>query len=359
MRIHHFYPRTKNIGDHFVQQGIERMIRRIRPDATFELFNVNSRGEDKAEYGLTASAVERANREADLIVVGGSNLYEGSFRWRWGVHLELAALRKLHVPLFLLGIGSGSSFDSPLHHPSARARNEIKLLNDIAAFSGARDLVTYEWLQRLGITKAKLTGDPATFIFNQPAQAIPGGHILIAMPPRRFWTSKRQLWRVHTRGRRMFKDLVSMARSLVNQGHKLVMVCNDPIDLPLAASLFNSWLPDGVVCPQTTEDYFEILKNSRVVISGRLHTAVVAFSLGIPFVLFDVDQRTRGFISTYKLERWSIPPSVFGFERRLRAAADQLLSGEDSADWKAAIERRDSMCAISMDLLAEALEAIT
>ena len=23
MRIHHFYPRTNNIGDHFVQRGIE------------------------------------------------------------------------------------------------------------------------------------------------------------------------------------------------------------------------------------------------------------------------------------------------------------------------------------------------
>jgi polysaccharide pyruvyl transferase len=168
MRIHHFYPRTNNLGDHFVQRGIERMVRRIRPEATFELLNVNSRGEDKVEYGLTQSAFERANREADLIVVGGSNLYEGSYRWRWGVHLEVEALENLRVPLFLLGIGSGSNSTSPLHRPSTRAKSQIKLLNDYATLSGARDVITFDWLQQLGISKAKLTGDPATFIFNYP-----------------------------------------------------------------------------------------------------------------------------------------------------------------------------------------------
>ena len=99
MRIHHFYPRTNNIGDHFVQRGIEQMIRRIRSDATFELFDVNSRGQDNNDYGLTRTSIERANREADLIVVGGSNLYEGNYRWRWGVHLEPEALEKLRVPV--------------------------------------------------------------------------------------------------------------------------------------------------------------------------------------------------------------------------------------------------------------------
>ena len=60
MRIHHFYPRTNNIGDHFVQRGIAAMVRRVRPDATFELFDVNRRGSDEVEYGLTRRAIERA-----------------------------------------------------------------------------------------------------------------------------------------------------------------------------------------------------------------------------------------------------------------------------------------------------------
>src|SRR6185295_108473 len=107
MQIHHFYPRTKNIGDHFVQTGIAKMVREIVPEANFKLFDINSRGLDRIEYGLTQAAVSRANQEADLIIVGGSNLYEGAVGWRWGVHLDLDALANLRVPLFLLGIGTG------------------------------------------------------------------------------------------------------------------------------------------------------------------------------------------------------------------------------------------------------------
>ena len=359
MRLHLFYPRTNNIGDHFVQQGIERMVHRIRPDATFQLFNVNSRGEEKIEVGLTEFAIERANTEADLIIVGGSNLYEGSYRWPWGVHLDVDALNRLRVPLFLLGIGSGSGFGSPLHKPSARARREIKLLNECAAFSGARDVITFEWLQRLGITKAIMTGDPAAFIFNYPLANNPTGHILITIPPRRFWTGKRQLWSVHTRGRAMFRSLVRLARTLLEDGHRLVMACNDPTDLPIAELLFGELLLDGVVCPETPEAYFEILSRSRAVVSGRLHTAVAAFSLGIPFVLLDCDQRTHGFVKTHQLERWSVPASLEGIESRLKEKVGKLLNGDAAESWEPLINERDQMHSLTLDLLRGALKSIS
>ena len=359
MRIHHFYPRTGNIGDHFVQRGIERMVRRIVPKATFQLFNVNSRGEDKIDYGLTQSAVERANREADLIVVGGSNLYEGSYRWPWGVNLEVAALKNLQVPLFLLGVGSGSNFGSPLHRPSTRAKSEIKLLNDYATFSGARDVITFDWLRQMGVSKVSLMGDPATFIFNQPPRNNPDGHILITMPPRRFWTSKRQFWKVRRRGRAMFRALVAMAKTMLEEGHPVAVACNDPADLPTAESLFKDWLPGGVVCPETPEKYFQLLSASRAVVSGRLHTAVVAFSLGIPFLLMDVDQRTHGFVQTYQLESWSVVPSRSGMEAQLREHIDKLLSDEASQSCRFFIEKRDLMYAQAMDLLGAALKLIS
>lgn len=355
MRIHHFYPRSTNIGDHLVQHGIEVMIRRIMPAAGFELFNINSRGSNKSDYGLTEAAVDRANREADLIVVGGSNLYEGSYGWHWGVHLEAEALKKLRVPLFLMGIGSGSNFASPLHKPSARARNEIKLLNSHAMLSGARDVITLEWMQKLGISNAKLFGDPATFIFNRPPQNSDKGHILITMPPQRFWISKRQFWSVHLRGRPMFKALVTVANKLIAEGNKVIVACNDPIDLPVTQALFNGSPPEFVVCPQTVDEYFQLLSTSRAVVSGRLHTAVVAFSLGLPFLLLDVDQRTHGFVKTYQLDAWSVDATRPGIEVRLFEGTERLLRKESSGLWALLVAKRDLMFNRSMDLLRVAL----
>ena len=334
------------------------MIREIVPEAVFELRDVNSRGSEKVDYGLTRSAIERANNEADLIIVGGSNLYEGAFGWPWGVHLDLEALKELQVPLFLIGVGSGSSFDSPLHKPSARAKLEIRSLNEYAVLSGARDVTTLEWLHQLGVTKAKLMGDPATFIFNYPLQQTNDGQVLITIPPRRIWNNKRQFWKVHTNGRAIFSALVKLARTLLEKGEQVVIACNDRMDLPVAERLFDSWLPHPVVCPATAEEYFQLLAKSRAVVSGRLHTAVVAFSLGIPFLLIDIDQRTSGFLKTYQLETSSIRPTGSGMDLPLTEQAEVLLGEGRSQMWQTQIEKRNQMHRVAMNLLQSALKSI-
>jgi polysaccharide pyruvyl transferase WcaK-like protein len=358
MLIHHFYPRTQNIGDHFVQRGISTMIRRLVPDASFQLFDVNSRGRDKSAYGLTQSAIERANDEADLVIVGGSNLYEGGFGWPWGVHLDPAALKQLRVPLCLLGIGTGSRFASALHKPSTRAKREITLLNELATLSGARDVVTLDWLKELGVTNAKLMGDPATFIFNHPLQTNTTGRILVVFAPSRIASSKRQPWKARIRGGAVFRALAELTRNLLEQGQKVIVACNDPSDLPLAQQYFSGWLPDGVTCPQTPEEYFRLLSASRAVISGRLHTAVVALSLGIPFLLIDVDGRTSGFVKTYHLERWAVSASDAGIAKRLCDQTSRLLRADESATWPSLIERRNQMESVAMNHLQEALDSI-
>jgi len=143
---------------------------------------------------------------------------------------------------------------------------------------------------------------------------------------------------------------------LLEDGHKVVVACNDPMDLPAAEPLFAGWFPDAVICPDTPEKYFRLLAASRAVLSGRLHTAVVAFSLGIPFLLLDVDQRTHGFIKTYQLEDRSIIPSLSGLEARLSEHTDKMLSGESSQSWELFIEKRNNLYEQAMDLLKEALK---
>ena len=333
------------------------MLQTIVPGATFKLFDVNSRGQDKVNYGLTKAAIKAANDEADLIIVGGSNLYEGGFNWPWGVHLDPNAFKNLHVPLFLLGVGTGSNFDSPLHQPSPRARREIKLLNDYAALSGVRDVITLAWLKQLGVTQAKLMGDPASFIFNYPLRTNNSGHLLVTLPPRRVWTSRRQFLKSYRAGRPLVHALVSMTKTLVRKGHDVVVVCNDPADLPLARQLFASGLPRPVICPEDPDDYFELLSRSRAVISGRLHTAVVAFSLGIPFLLIDIDRRTQGFVETYELEEWAVPAGAH-FEARLNQQTATLLTGNGTKQWQAAIAKRDQMNEAALRLIEETTKSI-
>jgi polysaccharide pyruvyl transferase WcaK-like protein len=341
MRIHHFYPRTKNIGDHFVQSGIHSLIRSIHQDARFEVFDINSRG-SSVEYGFTEKAIQRANREADLVIVGGSNLYEGAFGWPWGVHLDRKALGELHIPLFLIGIGTGSAFASPIHRPSTRAKTEIRLLNEVAAFSWVRDVTTLEWLRKLEITKAEMLGDPATFLFNQAyREPSSDGYILIVVPPFRVWSSRSNFLKTIRFGRPIFHALVKFASQLIDAGKPVVVACNDPRELSLATGLFEKILRKPVVCPTNEADYFQLLTDARALISGRLHTAACALSKGLPFLLLDIDQRTRGFIETYELSHAAL--SLSNINDQLPDAADGLLNGNDSHAWMKSILIRNEL----------------
>ena len=89
--------------------------------------------------------------------------------------------------------------------------------------------------------------------------------------------------------------------------------------------------------------------------SGRLHTAVVAFSLGLPFLLLDVDQRTHGFVKTYQLDAWSVDATRPGIEVRLFEGTERLLRKESSGLWALLVAKRDLMFNRSMDLLRVAL----
>jgi hypothetical protein len=134
-----------------------------------------------------------------------------------------------------------------------------------------------------------------------------------------------------------------------------VVACNDPADLRLARRLFGGWFAGPVVCPRAPEEYFALLAAARAVVAGRLHTAVVSFSLGVPFVLIDADQRTRGFVETYRLDEWAVSPSGGDFESRLRERTGRLLGGGDAASWELLVRERDLMRARGMGLLRDAL----
>ncbi|MDR7415125.1 MAG: polysaccharide pyruvyl transferase family protein [Armatimonadota bacterium] len=357
MRIHHFYPQSQNVGDHFVALGVQRLFREIAPAATFASFPVNGRGDGAGEFGITLHAVERANREADLVVVGGSNLYEPyPGQDRWGVHLDPHALPRLRVPLLLVGIGTGSDPGARKPTPpTRRVAEEIRLLNRHACFSGARDVVTLHWLQGLGVGNARLLGDPATFLFSSPARAPkPVRRIAVVLPPRRlYWQRWGRIRFWDMRGPNLWRAMMALPSHLAALGLEGVVLCNDSRDASLARHLRAPCGAFPIEAPPTPDAYLGILRAMDAVVTARLHTAVVAFSLGIPFVLVDFDQRTHGFVRTYGLHGWVIPYVWMGMAKRLRRQVRRLLAQE--VDWRPLVAKRDEMRNRALAMLREAV----
>jgi polysaccharide pyruvyl transferase WcaK-like protein len=103
------------------------------------------------------------------------------------------------------------------------------------------------------------------------------------------------------------------------------------------------------VCPATPDEYFQLLDNARALISGRLHTAVVALSRGLPFLMVDLDKRTQGFIETYELQHATLSPSRISDD--IISSIDPVLNGSDSHAWMNSISVRDQLANKALERL--------
>ncbi len=97
MIIHHYVPFTSNVGDLFVRDGIHlRLHEQFRGATIIELPANDPHRRSRESVGLIGSNLARSNAEADLVIVGGSNMYEGP-EWRFITSVD--AIQALRPPL--------------------------------------------------------------------------------------------------------------------------------------------------------------------------------------------------------------------------------------------------------------------
>ncbi len=329
MIIHHYCPRRKNIGDDFVINGIHKQLRRHFPDATIELIPVNRPHIPAEYYGLRGPNLERSNRQADLIVIGGSNLYQCRKNGQWGVVTDLDSIKQIKKPVLLVGIGCGSSFNT-IRTCSDQSRAEMIALNQIAIGSSVRDRPTVEYLKAFGIRNMILTGCPATFVFDQPFCFRHEGPVAISVPSAEFGKKKRLAAFFLTR------SVQKYIRHCRQQGFEVVLSCHHERDLPLAARLAPAC---PVVHSLETQPYYDLYNQARYVVGFRLHSTIISLSLGTPFIPVSFDLRGEAFVQTYQGENWNIE----GFRNGLYPALiryTQRILNQDPAPFEPYLNNR-------------------
>src|SRR6185369_2841090 len=106
--VHHYFPLgSSNVGDALVAHAIRTALRRQLGALEFVSFPVNDRCKNSDQpFGLLGENLDRTNAEADLVVVGGSNLLEPrkplrpdrpKAKWHWGVCTDTDSLQRLQV----------------------------------------------------------------------------------------------------------------------------------------------------------------------------------------------------------------------------------------------------------------------
>jgi Polysaccharide pyruvyl transferase len=357
MKIAHLYPKYHpNVGDHLVQRGILRLLRKHVGDFEYTPIATRYTGPDPNEpTGITAATVDRINQH-DLLVIGGSNLYETTGD-QWGVEVEKEALRRLTVPVLPLGIGGGWSFAYPLFPVlPTTVVEDLKMIHARALGSSVRDLLTERLLSSYGISST-LTGCPATFLAEDPPRPARKGIVGISFLPRRMYSASTLdpwLRRNSTHRRRravtqLFRDLL---RRIPGAGYEARILVHATSDLPLARRLVG---PDGFFHSEEPERLLEAIAECDVVLGFRLHANIAALGLGIPSIPILLDGRTNAFVETFGMTEHAIPidPAAVGMTLQRLA----LAMGEGRRMWNPTFARRDTLRKTMHSFLESALSS--
>lgn len=303
--IHHYHPMgTRNSGDDLVVRALRQALTRRLGDCEFTSIPAIERGLERGvAHGLCLENVRRSNKEADLIVIGGSNMLEPR-KCRHDedcnipLYLEADALRRLEKPLLLAGMGTGSSFGRRIRKYGAKAQANLRMLFSLAGSHAVRDVTTQRCLAEIGLA-TECTGCPVTFLTDRPIAAqYASKPLLVSFPPGRIL--QRFL------GASFMRLAMKYVAWLRSEGVPIVVTLHEASD----ESVTRSWLPAGTETFYT-EDLSELIarfEESRGVIGFRLHAGLLGMGLGKPIIPVGVDWRGLAFIETGDLHDLSVRP---------------------------------------------------
>jgi polysaccharide pyruvyl transferase WcaK-like protein len=347
MIIHHYHPMNENIGDFFVRDGIRKLLREQRPDARFIDMPVNRVRNSQCDYGLRGSNLDRSLREADLIVVGGSNLYESRKGGEWGVTTDLESIAKITKPVLLIGLGAGSRFKKRVHKSNDDTLAQIVGLNGIAIGSSVRDVLTADFLKDIGLDNYTMTGCPAVFLFERPLSFKERPEfVAISFPPVRFSEHRIMYWMIM----RTIRKYVHYCGRL---GLRAVLSCHDSRDIESARSISGA----EVVHSCEPKDYYDLYSEAAMVIGFRLHAAIMGFSLGTPFVPISFDMRTTAFGATFENSDLIIDGTRPGLYGRLVHATEAILN-RNSTMFDKSFEMRDRYSHVMRSFLSVSFKGL-
>jgi len=349
MVVHHYVPFTSNVGDLFVRDGIHQRLREVFPDVRIvELPANDPHRKSGVAVGLEGANLERTNAEADLVVVGGSNMYQGP-DWRFNTNVD--AIEQLRPPLAFIGLGVGSIRGRKARPLSERSRQEIQASHHKAIGVAVRDVDTVAFLADLGV-KATLTGCPATFIGHERLKRSTPQRVLVSAPPERFlpkWGHKGFL-----SGKIMESTFKQVLQTLTESGISFDVVAQDAQDMRYLPPFLEPFGKKPLYFGMETKAYLDEFRAADLVVCYRLHMAIASLGMGVPFLLVNFDQRTAAFRNTFEAQAATFDAFGFFDQRRL-ARTVRTLGAPDAAllsAWEGAVRRRDELREVTQKFYA-------
>lgn len=361
MKIIHLFPHTLNLGDYFVKMGIQKLLSEVLSGMEYTPLPASSKipSKNNGKGGITKETIDILN-QSDLIIIGGSNLYETIEHNQ--LEVELDALEQVNKPVLLIGIGSGWSSVSPRYpRLSEIARSKICLLEQKSCGHSVRDHFTQRLLWSYGIRNAVVTGCPAAYLFEGSFRYQSSGRVYITGLPYRMYTERTfdpriARWRhSYQRRRKATTGYIKMLKLLDKEKIDYNIFITDYRDIPVAEKILGS--DERIIFDESPDRLLSYLEDCSLMIGYRLHALIPALSWGIPVIPVPLDGRISGFIETYGFTEFSVNPYDPQVQSLIFERVKLALEMGRGA-WEPTIVQRDRLGVVMRDFVSQSLANI-
>ncbi|MBC2601074.1 polysaccharide pyruvyl transferase family protein [Puniceicoccus vermicola] len=301
MNIFCIRPIGFNVGNDVIYLGLKAAL-----DEAFGCFvnlitvPATSKYESGVRSGLTSKTIHEINQYGDGVIVGGGNLYENG-----ELDINIDALKSLEPPLMLFSLSRGRIYnrqDNLVNRTDVMSDKLLKALGERADFSLARDIATHEYLQSIGLSQTMLGGCPTIFLerittkLPTVADRDRDCTLISVRHPSLMNISLQRQTQVHG-------DIANIIALLKERGHEDIrLLCHDHRDISFAASI--NEVP--YVYISDPHAYLAMLKNCRLNITYRVHSALPCMALNTPFIKLSYDERALSLMDTVGFQDWNV-----------------------------------------------------
>lgn len=292
--IFYYHVATSNRGDMAIKKSIVEAIEE-NLKVPFAFFNV------KYEELTEKRIINQLNSEASCLIIAGSGLYTNypkSSGWNFPCKSEL--FNKIKVPILLIGLGCNNNLGKDIFNGELKekAKQSIKLINDLAIISTVRDQRTYQTLKKLGIKKHKLMLDPANFlkISKVPKEKRVAINLAQHSPALgRFDGSNKER-------NKNIKYFTQIGKYLEKRGYKIVFIAHDALEHSLILDLQKKLPKIEFVNTDNIDTMLKEYARCQFSIGIKMHSNILSFTSGTPFISLYYDIKSMEYL---KLIHWS------------------------------------------------------
>lgn len=282
MKVWHIFARHYNFGDHALGLATRNLFRKYFYDKLIFKYI------DTHQYWIDIGEVDRMNRDADLILIGGGGLIH-TFDLNgkaWMFHLPSRLINKIRSRLILFAVGFNQfRTQSKTLHQSV-IDNLLAIQKHALAFSVRNDQ-SKECLERNGIVNVDEVADPGFFLDGDyPHPKIDNPYVVVQLA---FDSPNDRGINTNL----FVPNIVVSINHIISQGFSVVLAPHCKPDILISQVIKdNSAFPNKIfiwdyyksISDDHLATYLGFYKYAEFVIAMRGHAQIIPAGMGVPFV---------------------------------------------------------------------------